>query len=398
MPEEKHRSSKRGLMYMIGFVFNLSYAIPTYINSSFLSKIFSDAGVPGGEALVGIIYAAGSIAAIASFIEIPRILKRFGNYRVTVALLVANLVSLIGLISGGSAIMTVFSFMLNFVTIAVVNYTIDMFLEHYSSDSSTGKIRGTFLTLTNLAWLLAPGISSVLLGAGSIESYSNIYLASALLLVPSIGLILWGLKGFSDPVYAKIPFWKSIGEIWANRNMKGILLSQLFLQFFYAWMVIYMPIYLHETVGFDWTAIGLIFTVMLVPFVLIEAPLGRLADSRFGEKEMLSLGFVIMAICCLLIPFMTDHNVIMWAVLLFMSRIGAAMVEIMADTYFFKQVNASNAHLISFARMMRPLAYIISPIVATILFIAFDINALFIFLGFLMIYALRYSLALVDTR
>jgi MFS family permease len=395
MPEEKSFAGKRAMMYVIGFVFNLSYAIPTYVNSSFLSKTFSDAGISGGDTIVGVIYAAGSIAAIATFIEAPRILKRFGNFRVTMALIVANLVSLIGLIAGDSPLVVAFSFMLNFVTIALVNYTIDMFLEHYSSNSSTGKIRGTFLTLTNSAWLASPLLSSFLLGEAN---YGNVYMVSAALLVPTAGLLFFSMRKFSDPTYARIPFWKSVGEIWANKDMKGVLLSQFFLQFFYAWMVIYMPIYLHETIGFSWTAIGLIFTVMLVPFVLIEAPLGRIADSKLGEKEILSMGFVIMAVCCLLVPFMTDHSVVAWAALLFMSRVGAAMVEVMADTYFFKQVNASNAHLISFARMMRPLAYIISPILATILFIAFNIHALFIFLGILMVYALRYSMTLVDTK
>ncbi len=383
------------MMYFIGFIFNLSYAIPTYINSTFLSKILTDGGVPGGEALVGIIYAAGSIGAIASFIEMPRILKRFGNLKTTLGLLAINLVSLIGMIMGGGPLAVVFSFILNFVAIALTNYTIDMFLESFSSNASTGKIRGTFLTSVNAAWLISPVIAPLILGQ---DQYVNVYIVSALLLVPTLGVVYATLKKFQDPTYNRIPFWQSIGEIWTNRNMRGVLISQLFLQFFYAWMVIYMPIYLHETVGFEWTTIGIIFSIMLLPFVLIEAPLGRLADSKYGEKEMLSIGFVIMAVCVFLIPFVTDHNAVVWATILFTSRIGAAMVEIMADTYFFKQVNAANAHLISFARIMRPLAYIISPIAATVLFIAFDIKALFIFLGFLLVYALRFSMSLVDTK
>lgn len=386
---------KRTMMYIIGFVFNLSYAIPTYINSSFLSKTLIDAGAPGGEALVGIIYAAGSIGAIASFIEMPRILKRFGNLKTTLGLLAINLVSLVGMIMGGGALAVVFSFILNFVVIALTNYTIDMFLESFSSNSSTGKIRGSFLTSVNAAWLISPAIAPFILGQ---EQFSNVYVASALLLIPTIAIIYIALRRFQDPVYNRIPFWQSVGEVWSNKNIRGALISQLFLQFFYAWMVIYMPLYLHETVGFDWTTIGAIFSVMLIPFVVLEAPLGRLADSKYGEKEMLSIGFVIMAVCVFLIPFVTDHNAVIWATILFTSRVGAAMVEIMADTYFFKQVNAANAHLISFARIMRPLAYVISPIVATILFIAFDIKALFIFLGFLLIYALRFSMSLVDTK
>jgi hypothetical protein len=44
------------------------------------------------------------------------------------------------------------------------------------------------------------------------------------------------------------------------------------------------------------------------------------------------------------------------------------------------------------------MAYIIGPIIATILLTIFDIKGLFIALGLLMLYGLRYSLALVDTK
>jgi MFS family permease len=186
--------------------------------------------------------------------------------------------------------------------------------------------------------------------------------------------------------------------VWANRDMKKIVMSMFLLQFFYAWMIIYMPIYLNQTVGFDWTTIGFMFAIMLVPFVILEAPLGRLADSRYGEKEMLSIGFIIMAIAVAAVAFFTDHNVIVWTAILFVSRVGAAITEVMTETYFFKKVDASNTHLISFARMTRPLAYVIGPVIATILLTIFDIKGLFIFLAFLMLYGLRYSLSLVDTK
>jgi MFS family permease len=136
---------------------------------------------------------------------------------------------------------------------------------------------------------------------------------------------------------------------------------------------------------------------MLIPFVVLEIPLGKLAD-RNGEKNALSMGFAIMALSMGLIAIMTDHNPYIWAAVLFLSRVGAATVEVMADTYFFKKVNATKTHLISFSRMARPIAYVVSPIVATILFMAFDMRGLFIFLGFLMLYGLRYTFAIRDVK
>jgi MFS family permease len=387
MPQEKTFAEKRAILYAIGFIFNLGYAIPAYINSSFLSTLISDT-------LVGIIYTASSIIAIAAFIEAPNILRKFGNVKTTVALLLLELFSLSGLIWGNGTLAIIASFILNFVTIALANYTLDIFLEGFSTDSRTGHIRGTFLTIVNTAWFISPYLASQILAR---FDYSGLYGVSAILAIPVIVLIVSKLRHIKEPHYEGLPFWKSLGEIWTDRDIKGILIIQMLLQFFYAWMIIYTPIYLHETIGFNWPTIGGIFTIMLIPFVILEAPLGRMADKN-GEKKFLSIGFGIIALAMALIALVTDHNPIIWAAILFLSRVGAATVEVMADTYFFKKVTATKTHLISFSRMSRPIAYVVSPIVATILFTVFDTRGLFVFLFFLMLYGLRYSFAIRDVK
>ncbi len=385
MSEEKSFSRKRLLMYAIGFVFNLGYAIPTYVNSTFLAQFTN-------EKLVGIIYTASSILAIAMFIEMPGILKRFGNYKTTLALLFLQFFSLASLTVGNQVLGIIAAFMLNFVTISLTNFTLDVFLESFSTNTKTGRIRGAFLTIVNIAWISSPLLASRILGD---NAFNNIYATSGILLLPVIALVLFGLHSAKEPVYTRLPFWKSFGEVWADRNIKAILLIQFLLQFFYAWMIIYMPIYLHNTTGFEWSTIGVIFTIMLLPFLFLEGPLGRLADKN-GEKKVLSMGFVILGVSTISIAFITDHNPIVWTIVLFCTRIGAASVEVMTETYFFKKVDATRTNLISFSRMMRPFAYILSPIVATLLFTVFDIKGLFIFLGFLMFYGLRYTMSIDD--
>lgn len=387
MPEERTLSQKRNTLYVIGFILNLAHAIPTYINSTFLSQFTT-------EALVGIVYTAASLVSVLCFVHIPTLLRKFGNFRVALSLLATNALGLVGLMTLDNALSIVAAFIVSFASSSLVNFSVDVFLESFSNDTRTGKIRGTFLSIVSASWFIAPALAPFILMN---DRFGNIYAASLLLTLPVIGLVFGKLREFKDPLYTRVPIWKSVGEVWSNRDIKGVLMAQLLLQFFYAWMIIYMPIHLHETIGFDWTTIGIIFSIMLVPFVVLEAPLGRLADERFGEKEIMSIGFVIMAASTGVIPFVTDGNAVVWAAILLMSRVGAAMVESMADVYFFKKVDASKTHLISFSRMARPLAYVISPIVATILFFVFDMRGLFVFLGFLMLYGLRYSLSIKDT-
>lgn len=386
MPEERAILKSRYIMYVIGIVFNLSSAIPAYVNSTFLAG-FIDPSV------VGIVYTASSILALGAFVEMSGIMRRFGNFKTTIALILIELVSLAGLSSSKSAITVVSAFLLNFVVIALINFTLDVFLEEFSSDRQTGKIRGSFLAIQNIAWFISPLLASWII---SHSAQSDIYIVAGMLLVPVL-LLVSRLRTTKDPQYQRSPFWKIFSEVWADHDVKGILLVQFLLQFFYAWMIIYTPIYLNQTVGFNWDIIGIIFTVMLAPFVIVETPLGRLAD-KIGERKILHMGFIIMGISTGAIAFVTDHNAFIWAAILFMTRVGAAMIEVMSDAYFFKHVDASKTQVIAFSRMMRPLAYVISPIVATVLFMAFDMKGLFIFLGLLMLYGLRYTFSLKDTR
>ena len=176
-------------------------------------------------------------------------------------------------------------------------------------------------------------------------------------------------------------------------------MSSLLLNFFFSWMVIYTPIYLHDHLGFSWTVIGIMFTIMLLPFPLLEMPLGKLADEKYGEKEMLNTGFIIIAITTAILTFITSTNAILWTVMLFATRIGASMVEITTESYFFKKIGSDDSNLLSFFRMTGPIAYIIGPISASILLIFVAPNYLFVILGFIVITAgLYFSLDLKDTK
>ena len=128
-------------------------------------------------------------------------------------------------------------------------------------------------------------------------------------------------------------------------------------------MVIYTPIYLYEYLKFDWEQIGLIFTIMLIPFVLVDFPLGKLSD-KIGEKKMLMIGFLITILFTFIIPFVAVSKVWIWAMILFGTRVGAATIEIMSEIYFFKEIGEKNADEISFFRNTYPLSYILAPLIA----------------------------------
>jgi len=173
---------------------------------------------------------------------------------------------------------------------------------------------------------------------------------------------------------------------------------KFFLSFFYAWMTIYTPIYLYRSMGFDWKIIGVIFTIMLTPFVLFELPLGKLADKKLGEKEILNCGIIIISISTMVLSFLTSHAFWIWGLVLFATRVGASAVEIASESYFFKHINAQDSEIISIFRIISPLAYSVAPLMASLALIIIDIRFLFLTLGIFMLLGLKYSLTLKDTR
>ena len=388
-PDSEKKQSSIFVIYLLGFLFTLHAALPSYVTSTFLARFTS-------ENLVGIMYTLSALLTIAVFTVVPHILRRFGNYKTIMGVLILDLLSVLGLTFVQNEFLISVFFITGFVAIAIIGFNIDIFLESFSRNATTGKIRGTFLSTANTAWIVAPLVGGIILTDGD---YWKIFLATALLLLPILFFVHNNLKKFKDPEYKHVRLRVTTKEIFHNKDIRDIFVVGFLLQFFYSWMVIYTPLYLYTHIGFSWREIGVIFSIMLLPFVLTEAPLGRLADRRWGEKEVMSVGFIVMAISTGLIAFMDTKSLALWAMLLFITRIGAAMVEIMSETYFFKKVNPSKANVISMFRTMRPWAYIISPLLATALFsVDLPIKYIFVFLAVIMFTGLHWSLELKDTK
>ncbi|MEK7120873.1 MAG: MFS transporter, partial [Patescibacteria group bacterium] len=279
--------------------------------------------------------------------------------------------------------------------VRILLFNLDVLLEKNTNERQTGKIRGIFLTITNIAVVISPFISGSIIENGD---YKNVYLLSSIILIPILFLLFYKFRKYNKIDYIRHPIGASISKILRRPDLVRIFSSNLLLRTFYAFMVIYSPIYLHETMGFSWEEIGIVFTIMLLPFILFELPLGKLADTRFGEKEMLSIGFIITGLSTASIFFMQSQSLLLWVILLFITRTGASIIEIMTETYFFKKVSPDDSDIISTYRMVDPVGYIIGPIIGTlILSITNDTRFIFLVLGMLLILGLRFSMSLRDT-
>ncbi|MEQ1561091.1 MAG: MFS transporter [Nitrospira sp.] len=375
-------------LFLSNVFISFHYALVIYINSSFLNGFFT-------ETQVSALYIIGSIIDTVLLLNASKILEKIGSFNFALSVILLEFVSTVGMALAYSSFLAGLYFLIHLISISLVLFNMDVFIENVSADTSTtGSVRATYLTITNMTIVLAPVLLSFIL---TDSHYYYIYIASALFMLP-----LWNLvKKFRFIETAKIHHIKvkeTLSEYVRNKDLYNIFVSQFLLQLFYAYMVIYTPIYLEKYIGFSWHEIGLIFTIMLLPFVFFEVPVGELADMKYGEKEFLTIGFIIMGISTLIISFITTKDFWLWAVILFVTRIGASVVEVSNESYFFKQVNKEKTDVISFFRVSRPVSFIVAPLLATLTFQFIPFQYIFIIIGSIMILGTHFSLALKDTK
>jgi MFS family permease len=130
---------------------------------------------------------------------------------------------------------------------------------------------------------------------------------------------------------------------------------------------------------------------MLLPFIFVQFPLGEYSD-KIGERKILMFGFFITSVATISLFFIHKPILWIWALLLFVTRIGAASIEVMSDSYFFKHIKSENEEFIGIYRSANPISYIIGPLIAFLILIYIPkYNFIFPILGVLMLYGVYLS-------
>jgi predicted MFS family arabinose efflux permease len=388
---EKHREhfERRAVEYIhaISFCYGFLDAFLIYLLSSYFSKVI-------GSDNVGIFYVATYAVVFAFLYTIHSHLRKLGTVRallllLLVALLASVLLTKIPIGWFGAGVLVIL-----FIATNVGWVVLDIILEGFSSDNVTGRVRGLHLTIVNAGFLIAPFLSiSVLERYGFDAVFFLLAVGYAMLIAASMFALRYANRYSDGEIRMKATFRKMFRE----PNLFRIYHISFAMEFFYAIGIVYTPLYL-TSLGIGWGDISLIFTVMLLPFVLFQYPLGVLADKRYGEKEFLTVGILIAAAATLGIGLFSTPSVLFWMVLLFLTRVGIAAIEVLRDSYFYKQVDGREMDIIAFFRTTRPIANISGAIIASLFLTIFPVPALFILAAVILFSAAVSAMRLTDTK
>ena len=362
------------LVLSVGNFFSASYfALVLVIAAPYLALFLP-------EAQVGLVVSFGALITLSAFPFVPRLVRRFNSRTLAIAFAFSQAVLLSVLAAAPSPIFAVLCMMLIFASAPFISYQLDLLLESAGQDeASSGQVRTLFITAASLAYVLAPLLVGFLIDGT--EAYWRVFLAAALSLTPFIALFIFEKLPEGEPpeLHAMLA---TCSCLWRDKDLRAATLAGAVLQFFFHLAPLYVPLYLHTILGFPWDDLGWIFALMLVPFLFVEYPAGYIADRWLGDKELLIAGIVIMGVAFAAIGLITATTpLLVIAAILFVGRIGAALVEAMTEGHFFRRVSGRDVTTISLFRMTRPFGALVAPLFASVLLVTGNFVAFFLISG-----------------
>jgi MFS family permease len=377
------------LLYSLGLLLAVSNALVIYLQSSFLGQFIN-------LRATSIFFIVSNLAVAVVLWFFPRVIRKLSNYVTTKAVLLLYAASLVAMAVASSMVTAILSLALFSIASNLIWINLDVLVESFSNDAATGRIRTMYFTFMNTGYVLAPILSAYLL---RLDGYFLIFAAAASLVLPIFLIFSRQERNFKDAVKnRRESLIKILSAVWHNSNLRGIFFVALLLQIFYSTAVIYIPIYLHQNLGMDWGTLGIIFAIMLLPFIIFEIPAGIIADKYLGEKEILITGFIILTVSLFLFSYIDQPLAWLWAAVLFLSRIGAALVEAMRETYFFKLISAKDVGCINLFRLTSPLGYIIGSALAIAALSLWTLNYFFLVIALVMLSGVVFAASLKDTK
>lgn len=387
MHKENFNRNKVRLISFVAFLLGFFDAFLIYILSAYFSEV-------SGSDNVGVFYLTAFTGVLLSLFYLQPLIRRIGKARMLYLSLGITILASAILTQLPTSWLSVIIVLLFIVATNVTWVALDILLESFSSDRLSGRIRGLHLTIMNTGLLLAPLLSTITLAR---FQYAGVFFILLLGYTLIFLIALLGFRNDNAVFQEKLNPWQTIRKMLREKNLLRIYHVSLAMEFFYALTIVYTPLHL-LTLGFSWHEIGIIFTIMLLPFVLLQYPIGIIADRRLGEKELLIGSIIIVSLSTALLPFLASQSLFVWGAALFMTRVGIAGIEVLRDSYFYKQIDGDSMDIIAFFRTARPVANILGAAVSGALLIFWPLKIIFLAAVVMLLWSLFSAGFLDDTE
>ncbi len=385
--KEKADNKKLHIISVMSFLMGFASALLAYVVSTYLKDIL-------GTKNIGIVYVVTYAIVLLLLLNLHKIIRISGKSFMLQLSLLFKIISVVGLILSPMSLLGVWFLVLYLVSGLLAWTSLDGVLESFSEDRRSGRIRGAHLAITNAGFLMGPLLSSQILER---YGFNGLFLTSLLTYSLIFMIAMLGIRKTNHKFKKDINIGNLLKRVFQRKNIMRVYYVSFTLEFFYALMVIYAPLYLLSK-GFTWDQLGMAFTIMLVPFVLLQYPIGVIADKKTGEKEFLIFSFFILGMSTLIFYFTHSSNILVWTTILLLGRIGAALVETLRESYFFKRIDGDDVEIIDFFRTAKPVAYILATTLSTIILVFASTRDIFLMISLVAFSAIYPTMKLMDNK
>lgn len=253
--------------------------------------------------------------------------------------------------------------------------TIGLFVREQTTSKSIGKTEGLHFSIFNMGYLIGPLLGGLLASA---YSFNTLFLISAaILFIISILLFLVPLREKDHIQKHKI----KIIDFLKNKELIKLYFVSFGIVAWWAILYTYMPLFAN-TSGFSTKIIGYALFAAVIPLILFEIPIGKLAD-KHGFKTYIAIGFLIISIITFLTYF---TNPILTIFLIALATLGAAFIEPLTEAYFFKEVKTTEEEydLYPIYKTSPEISHIIFPIIFSVILTFFEFKGLFLLVSLFM--------------
>lgn len=370
--------SKLYHLYIYSFLVSIHIAFVVYTGSTFLSGIF-------GQENIWIIYSAAASLTLLLNFSITTLLRYFKIEKLNnLALILAGLNLLFLSFSDFP-----FNIFLSYIIyIALSEYLLmlsSIMIEDLSRDAVTGSIRGRFITMQSLAYVISPFFTSFLIKYFGI---SYIFLFSGFCIFCALIYFRINIRNLPNISIHDKSFFISLKQIWKNYDLRVSIFSLIAMNVFFVGAVVFLPFKM-ASLGIPLTTyLSVLLPIALLPFLFIPNILGHIEDQMKDEKQFILIGLFGLLFILTIFAVTTSTSLILWAIILFISRIFSSITETSTNSYFFKKINKSDTAVISIFSSSSQIAYLFfSPILFAILIYA-NLEAVFLSISFFLCFVL----------
>jgi MFS family permease len=362
--------NKEGMVFSwasLLFGFGLSVLLP--ILPAFIKTVVNN------DEYVGYFYSSMSLAMLLAGIISAYLFKKFSRISVLKIFFVVCALAVTFLIFATKFYHIFFLEFSRIFSALVITISLSLMVRDFTAEKNLGQMEGVFFVFSNIGWFLGPVVGGVI---ARYAGFEPVFMISGLLFLAALAYILHQNLIKKHPSLA-LPKYEpkkvvKTGRVRKFFSDKGRVAAYAIHLIFLTWLAfkaVVTPLYITEQ-GYGSDLAGLVISLSMLPYVLIELPVGKYAD-KHGVRNPIVCGFAIIAMC--LFGVKISPIFFIDAALLVLVNIGSAFIEPLCDFFFFKHVSKEEENdLYGIFRTADPAGKFLGPLIFSIslMFLPFD--------------------------